>query len=82
MVVGWQPGHFNLLNYQLTGNQKEVNMEPQHKAEAGASQLHRAAERQIDPEVKDDLNRAAALYQKGKFDEARAILNAHNYEAP
>lgn len=57
-------------------------MEQKHRAEAGANQLNRAAERQINPTREAALKSAAGLYEAHKFEEAEKILDQIGYEAP
>jgi hypothetical protein len=57
-------------------------MDSNHKAEAGANQLNRAAERQIDPTRQAALKGAAGLYEAGQFEKAREVLELIDYEAP
>jgi hypothetical protein len=57
-------------------------MDPCHKAEAGANQLNRAAERQTDPTRKAALKGAAGLYEVHRFAKAREVLDLIGYEAP
>ncbi|GHO93620.1 hypothetical protein KSF_036680 [Reticulibacter mediterranei] len=57
-------------------------MDSNHKAEAGANQLYRIAERQIDPTLKAALMGAAGLYEVGQFEKAREILDLIGYAAP
>jgi len=56
-------------------------MDPCHKAEAGANQLNRAAERQTDP-TRKALKGAAGLYEVHRFAKAREVLDLIGYEAP
>jgi hypothetical protein len=57
-------------------------MDQNHRAEAGANQLNRAAERQTDPTREAALKGAAGLYEAHKFEEAGEVLNLIGYEAP
>jgi hypothetical protein len=57
-------------------------MDQNHRAEAGANQLNRAAERQTNPTRKAALEGAAGLYEVHRFEKAREVLDLIGYEAP